>query len=98
MKDMKNILLKFDTERLEFLNSITTDFDGIQNTDKVNYALDKVPLLQKQLQQSISIANDFENMASERLQRIEKLEMDLNEIKHALNVLQVFAGSNSESE
>jgi len=95
---MKNILLKLDKKRFEFLESITSDFDGVQNTDRVNYALDKVPLLQKQLQQSISIANDFENMASERLQRIHKLEMNLNQIKHALNVLQVFAGSNSENE
>lgn len=95
---MKNILLKFDKKRLEFLESITPDFDGIQNTDRVNHALDKVPLLQKQLQQSISISNDYENMASERLQRIQKLEMELNQIKYALNVLQVFAGSNSESE
>ena len=95
---MKNILLKLDKKRFEFLESITSDFDGVQNTDRVNYALDKVSLLQKQLQQSISISNDFENMASERLQRIEKLEMDLNQIKHALNVLQVFAGSNSENQ
>ena len=95
---MKNILLKFDTERLEFLDAITIDFDGIQNTDKVNYALDKVPLLEKQLQQSISVSNDYARVASERLSRIEKLEMDLNQIKHALNVLQVFAGSNSKRE
>lgn len=95
---MKNILLKFNTERLEFLNSITPDFDGKQNTDRINHALDKVPLLQKQLQQSISVSNEHADIASKRLQRIDELEMDLNQIKHALNVLQVFAGSNSENK
>lgn len=95
---MKNILLKFNTKRLEFLNSITPDFDGKQNTDRINHALDKVPLLQKQLQQSISISNEHANIASKRLQRIHQLKMDLNQIKYALNVLQVFAGSNSENK
>ena len=90
---MKNILLKFDTERLEFLDSITTDFDGIQNTDRVNHALDKVPLLQKQLQQSISISNDHENVASERLQRIHKLEMDLTNIQDSLILLKEFTNT-----
>lgn len=89
---MKQILLRLSEERAQFIMDWTADFNGVQNTDRLNYMLDKVPTLTASNRVMTDEIAELKKDNEQCRKLITRYRADLDDIKNAIDTLKNFKG------